>query len=84
LVLDEAESNRKASSPFAQRKDSPVYHCTTRCVRRAILLEEGKSNRKEWLENWIKELAEISAVGVDRFSQSQKGQSRKAMLPISV
>ena len=54
---DEAESNRKASSPFAQRKDSPVYHCTTRCVRQAFLLEAGKSNRKEWLENRIEELA---------------------------
>jgi hypothetical protein len=81
LVLDEGESNRNASSPFARRKDSPVYHCTTRCVRRAFLLEEGKSNRKEWLENRIEELAEIFAVGVDRFSESQKGQ---AMLPIFV
>jgi hypothetical protein len=52
-----------------------VYDCTTRCVRRAFLLEAGKSIRKEWLENWIKELAEIFAVGVDRFSESQKGNA---------
>jgi hypothetical protein len=58
-----------------------VYHyCTTRCVRRAFLLEAGKSNRKEWLENRIEELAEIFAVRVDRFSESQKSQ---AILPIS-
>ena len=45
------------------------------------MLDEGESNRKEWLENRIEELAEIFAVGVDRFSESQKGQ---AMLPIFV
>jgi hypothetical protein len=44
------------------------------------LLEAGKSNRKEWLENRIEELAEIFAVRVDRFSESQKSQ---AILPIS-
>ena len=44
------------------------YHCTSRCVRRAFLLSEGKSNRKEWIENRIKELAEIFAVGIGGFS----------------
>lgn len=44
------------------------YHCTTRCVRRAFLIAEGPSNRKEWLENRIKELAEIFAVGIGGFS----------------
>jgi hypothetical protein len=41
---------------------------TTRYVRRAFLLEDGKSNRKEWLENRIKELAEIFPVYVDGYS----------------
>ena len=44
------------------------YHCATRCVRRAFLLAEGQTNRKEWLENRIKELAEIFAVGIGGFS----------------
>jgi hypothetical protein len=44
------------------------YHCTSRCVRRAFLLAEGPTNRKEWIENRIKELAEIFAVGVGGFS----------------
>jgi hypothetical protein len=44
------------------------YHCTSRCVRRALLLAEGPTNRKEWIENRIKELAEIFAVGVGGFS----------------
>ena len=50
------------------------YHCMTRCVRRAFLLDEGKSNRKEWLENRIEELAEIFAVGVGGFSVMCKKQ----------
>ena len=44
------------------------YHCMTRCVRRAFLLDGGTSNRKEWLENRIEELASIFAVGVGGFS----------------
>lgn len=44
------------------------YHCVSRCVRRAFLLGEGDDNRKEWIENRLKELAEIFAVAVGRFS----------------
>jgi putative transposase len=44
------------------------YHCTTRCVRRAFLLGEGLLNRKQWVEDRLKELAEIFAVGVGGFS----------------
>ncbi len=44
------------------------YHCITRCVRRAFLLGEGPLNRKEWIENRVKELAEIFAVSVGGFS----------------
>ncbi len=44
------------------------YHCITRCVRRAFLLGEGSLNRKEWIENRVKELAEIFAVSVGGFS----------------
>ena len=50
------------------------YHCMTRCVRRAFLLQEGTSDRKEWLENRIEELAEIFAVGVGGFSVMCKKQ----------
>ncbi len=34
------------------------YHCITRCVRRAFLLGEGTSDRREWLEKRIQELAQ--------------------------
>ncbi len=44
------------------------YHCITRCVRRAFLLGEGISDRRQWLENRIEELAQIFAIGVGGFS----------------
>jgi hypothetical protein len=44
------------------------YHCVTRCVRKAFLLGEGDNNRKEWLENWLEELAEVFAVAVGGFA----------------
>ncbi len=44
------------------------YHCITRCVRRAHLLGEGASDRREWLEKRIEELAQIFAIGVGGFS----------------
>jgi putative transposase len=44
------------------------YHCMSRCVRQAFLLAGGALNRKEWLEDWVEELAEIFAVGVGGFS----------------
>ena len=45
-----------------------LYHCVTRCVRRAFLLGEGDHNRKDWLENRLEELAGIFAVSVGGFS----------------
>ena len=44
------------------------YHCITRCVRRAFLLGEGPINRKEWIENRPRELAEIFSLSVGGFS----------------
>jgi hypothetical protein len=44
------------------------YHCTTRCVRRAFLLGEGDNDLKTWIENRLRELAEIFAVGVGGYS----------------
>ena len=32
------------------------YHCITRCVRRAHLLGEGLTDRKQWLEGRLREL----------------------------
>ncbi len=44
------------------------YHCVTRCVRRAFLLGEGETDRKQWIENRLEELAEIFSVAVAGFS----------------
>ena len=44
------------------------YHCVSRCVRRAFLLEEGATDRKAWIENRIEELAQIFAVAVGGFA----------------
>ncbi len=44
------------------------YHCVTRCVRRAFLLGEGETDRKQWIENRLEELAQIFAVAVAGFS----------------
>jgi hypothetical protein len=44
------------------------YHCISRCVRGALLLRDGASDRKKWIETRIEELARIFAVGVGGFS----------------
>jgi hypothetical protein len=45
------------------------YRCVTRCVRRAFLLGDGTSDRKEWIEKRIEELTECFAVGIGGFSE---------------
>ena len=37
------------------------YRCVTRCVRRTFLLGEGHDDRKVWIENRLRVLAEISS-----------------------
>ncbi len=44
------------------------YHCITKCVRQAFLLQEGKVDRKQWLINRLKEVAEVYAVSVSNFA----------------
>jgi REP element-mobilizing transposase RayT len=40
----------------------------TRCVRRAFLLGEGENDRKVWIENRLRELAEIFSLAVAGFA----------------
>jgi hypothetical protein len=44
------------------------YRCITRCVRRACVLCTGDQNRKEWLENWLVELADCQSAGQGSWS----------------
>src|SRR5581483_7168963 len=44
------------------------YHCITRCVRRAFLLGEGASDRKQWIENRLQELAQLFSISVAGFA----------------
>jgi REP element-mobilizing transposase RayT len=43
------------------------YHCITRCVRRAFLLGESP-DRKDWIDQRLRELAEIFAVSMAGFA----------------
>ena len=61
-----------ARSRLIDHSTTRWYHCVSRCVRRAFLLNEGKSDRKDWIENRIKELAEIFAVGISGFSDVRR------------
>jgi hypothetical protein len=44
------------------------YHCVTRCVRRAFLLGEGDTDRKQWIEQRLQELAGIFSIAVGGFA----------------
>src|SRR3954447_9340586 len=44
------------------------YHCITRCVRRALLLGEGPSDRKQWIESRLQELAGLFSIAVGGFA----------------
>jgi hypothetical protein len=44
------------------------YHCVTRCVRRAFLLGEGDTDRKQWIENRLQDLAQLFAVSLGGFT----------------
>ncbi len=44
------------------------YHCISRCVRRAFLIGDGPLDRKQWLEDRLRELAETFAIAVAGFA----------------
>jgi hypothetical protein len=44
------------------------YHCISRCVRRAMLMGEGLSNRKQWIENRLQFLNDNFAIAVGGFA----------------
>jgi hypothetical protein len=44
------------------------HHCVTRCVRCVLLLGEGASDHKAWIESRLRELAETRSAAVGGFS----------------
>ena len=44
------------------------YHCISRCVRAAFLMAGGAEDRKQWIEDRLKRLAEHFAVSVGGFA----------------
>jgi len=61
-------------SKYVRDGEIAVYHCTTRCVRRAFLSGYDRSSgrdyshRKVWIENRIHQLTQIFAIDVSTFS----------------
>jgi hypothetical protein len=44
------------------------YHCIARCVRGASLLREGGTDRQQWIQNRLEELAQIFSISVGAFA----------------
>jgi hypothetical protein len=60
-----------ARSKLVDVSVSRWYHCVSRCVRRASLLGEhipNGINRKVWIENRLRELADLFAIAVGGFA----------------
>lgn len=59
-----------ARSKIVNPKVTRWYHCISRCVRKAFLLESsaGKVNRRAWIEKRLQYLSEVFAVSVGGFA----------------
>jgi len=59
----------KARFRLVDTSVSRWYHCISRCCRKAYLLsDENGFQRKEWIDQRLKELNEIFAISVGGFS----------------
>ena len=57
-----------ARAHLVDPSESRWYHCISRCVRRAFLINDGLHDRKSFIENRLQELAGIFAVAVGGYS----------------
>ena len=53
-----------ARSVLVDESKPGFYHCISRCVRRAHLCGEGYEHRQDWIQDRLKELADIFAIDV--------------------
>ena len=51
-----------ARSKLVDEDVTPWYHCISRTVRKAFLLGEGDVDRKQWIEDRLRELCGVFAV----------------------
>ena len=58
----------KPRSSLVSTDVTRYYHCITRCVRQAFLLQEGKTDRKKWLHDRLEEVASVYAVSVANYA----------------
>ena len=47
---------------------TPWYHLISKTVRGAFLLAEGETDRKQWIEDRLQELANVFAIEVAGFA----------------
>jgi len=57
-----------ARSLLVDRTGSGLYHCISRCVRRAFLCGDGFDHRKDWIRDRLQLLAEVFAIDVAAYA----------------
>jgi hypothetical protein len=55
-------------SVLVDRTVSGLYHCISRCVRRAFLCGDGFDHRRDWIQNRTRELSKIFAIDVGAYA----------------
>lgn len=64
----------RARRELVSLDDTPYYHCTTRCVRRAFMCGTDHStgscfeHRRGWISRRIKELAAVFTIGIAAYA----------------
>jgi REP element-mobilizing transposase RayT len=57
-----------ARSILVDRTVSGLYHCISRCVRRAFLCGDGYDHRRDWIRDRLQELSKVFAIDVAAYS----------------
>jgi hypothetical protein len=57
-----------ARSVLVDRTVSGLYHCISRCVRRAFLCGDGYDHRRDWIRDRLQELSKVFAIDVAAYA----------------